>query len=139
MTIALDTTHTYDPGHNQATEDSDEVKVIRFTPDILEKTMIIVCQYGNTVESVWIPGNAPCIEICVMNHPELLHPVDPEQSIDADPQYDTMMATAKLTAAEISALALLDPVPDVYTYGLVSKGMYEWLVNKGHFLGTANP
>lgn len=138
MTIALDTTYVYDPGHGGTVENNDEVKIIEFTPYILERRMRIVCQYGNTNEEVWLPSSAPTVDIWAVNEPELVHPQDPEQSVEADPVYDTMMAEAKLSAAEITALAALDPVPDVYTYGLVSKGMYQWLVNKNHFQGTVS-
>ena len=139
MTIALDTTYVYDPGQGGTVENNDEVKVTEFTPYILEKRMRIVCQYGNTVNEVWLPSSANTVDVWAVNKPEVVHPDDPEQSIPADPQYDLMMANAKLTAAEITTLAAEDPVLDVYTYGLVSKGMYEWLVSKNHFQGTANP
>ncbi len=138
MTIALTIPYQYDPGQGQAVEANGEIKVIEFTPYILEKRMRVVCQYGNTVNANWIASQANTVDIWVMNKAEIVHPDDPAQSIPADPQYDLMMATAKLTAAEITALAAETPVPDVYTYGLVSKGMYEWLVNENHFQGIAN-
>ena len=54
MPILLDTPHTYDPGAGAAPEVSAMVLVIEFGVDILEKRLLVRCQYGNVEGVSWI-------------------------------------------------------------------------------------
>ena len=137
MTIELTTPLTYDPGHGGAPEVLNEVKVIDFHVNIVEFWLTMTTQYGNTVDGAWIAGNAPGHDVHIQNTPVQVHPDDPEQSIPADNAYNIMIMT-KVLAATISALALEDPVPDLYVYNLVSDGLYQYLLDNGHYIGTIN-
>jgi hypothetical protein len=124
MTIALTTPLSYDPGHGGATETLNEIKIIDFHVSIVEAWLTLVTQYGNTVEGVWIPGSAPGHDITIRNTPEILHPDDPEQSIPADPAYNILVGTSLTSAA------------DVPVYSEVSDGLYQYLLDKAHYVGT---
>ena len=124
MTIALTTPFTYDPGHGNTPESLGEVKIIDFHVSIVESWLTLVTQYGNTVEGVWLPGSAPGHDITIRNTPEITHPDDPGQSIPADPAYNILVGTSLTTATGV-------PV-----YGEVSNGLYQYLIDNVHYVGT---
>lgn len=124
MTIALTTPHIYDPGHGDAPEVSNEIKIVDFHMSIVESCLTIITQYGNTSEDVWIAGNAPGHDITIKNTPAQIHPDDPEQSIPADPSYNILVGTSMTSATGV-------PI-----YGEVSDSLYQYLIDKGHYIGT---
>lgn len=127
MTIALTTPLTYDPGQEWGgTEVLNEVKIVEFHVSIAESHLTLVTQYGNTVDGVWIPGSAPGHDITVRNAPEILHPDDPELSIPANPAYNILVGTSLTSATGV-------PV-----YGEVSAGLYQYLLDSEHYVGTVS-
>ena len=127
MTIALTTPLEYPAEHGCPAETLGEVKIIDFHVSIVESWLTITTQYGNTVDGTWIPGCAAGNEITVRNEPAQFDPADLENSILADPAYNILVGTSLTSAAGVP------------TYGEVSKGLYQFLVDKEHYIGTVNP
>lgn len=124
MTITLTTPHNYLPGHGKPTQVCHEVKIILFTVDIIASYLDIEAQYGNTVEGIWQASDAPTESYRVANWPEVINPYDPENSQPANPEYNILVGTSLTSATGV-------PI-----YGEVSDGLYQWLLDKGHYVGT---
>jgi len=112
MTITLTTpiqTGTVDPAGPY-----EEVKIIQFVLDTVAKCIWVNCQYGNTTGGVWVPGVKAGAAVdrsyCIKDEGE-------------DTDY-TDMVTAESVAAD-----------EVY-YDKVSAILYQWLLDKGHYIGT---
>lgn len=124
MAINLDTAFTYQPGHGLVQEILSEVKIIHFSIDIEAKVLTIRTQYGNHINDVWVAGNAPGHDHQIKNIPEIINYADPENSIPADPVYDTLMATS------------LTPAAGLPLYGVVGASLYQVLIDEGLYEGT---
>jgi len=124
MSITLTTPLTFDPGHGLPVEVLNEAKINAFRVDIIGKTLMIDTQYGNTVGGTWVSGSAPGHTHLIENKPAQINYADPDNSLEADPVYDTLMGTS-LTSAAGSPL-----------YGEVGVSLYQVLVDEGIYEGT---
>ena len=88
----------------------EEVKIVQFVLDTINKCIWINCQYGNTAEGDWVPGVKAGIaadrSFCIKDEGE-------------DTDY-TDMVTAESAAAD-----------EVY-YDKVKTILYQWLLDMGH-------
>lgn len=124
MAITLTNPFTFQPGHGLPAETLNEVKIVSFSVDIVAKVLKISTQYGNHVNDVWVPGNAPGHVHRIENHPEQINLADPENSIPANPVYDNLMATS------------LTPAAGVPIYDVVGTSLYQVLLDEGLYEGT---
>ena len=91
-----------------------EVKIVQFTMDTIKKYIWIVCQYGNTVNGNWTPGIKAGVAV------DKTFGIKDEGE---DTDY-TDMVTAVSAAAD-----------EVY-YDKVKNILYQWLLDKDHYIGT---
>jgi len=107
MPIALTT--AYNPGDNDPNKTYPQAKIISYNIDIIYKSIHVLCQYGNTVDSVWVRGAGA-----------------PDKGFSIVGQ------------AFLDIIAEL-PEEGETVYETVSRVLYEYLLDEdveGHFVGT---
>lgn len=123
MGIRLTEPFSFQPGHNAPVEVLAEIKITSFSVDIVGKVLTINTDYGNTVDGVWVQGNANGHTHRVENKPEQINYADPANSIPADPVYDILMGTT------------VTPAAGVPVYGVVGLSLYTILISEGLYAG----
>jgi hypothetical protein len=127
MPIELNTPMQYDPGRGAPVESYAQAKIVGFTADIEppeDAGTTIRVQYGNTVESEWVPGALP-VEYVVIQDVEALHDTDGEVIRAADPRYSSWVGTVKPTSVE--NLLYAEIAIALYTFLLTQEG-YEGVI-----------
>jgi len=88
----------------------EQVKIIIFSLNTVVPNIEILCQYGNTVESVWVPG----VRVGDV--------ADQAFRIEGD-DYDVMTAVKSVAADEVY-------------YDETKELLYQWLLDNDHYIGT---
>jgi hypothetical protein len=94
----------------------EEVKILEFTPNAVNKTIVILCQYGNTVNGEWVPGIKAGI---VADQGFIVR--------DEGEGTDYTIMAAKLIVADDVGKSFYDRISGI---------LYQWLLDKGHYVGT---
>jgi len=93
-----------------------EVKLAPITLDPTTDSVWLVCQYGNTVNGIWVPGvNVGVVankSFCVKDAGE-------------DTDY-TDMVTKLIEQSDVGKSF----------YDRIATILYQWLLDKGHYIGT---
>ena len=124
MTILLTTPLVHEPGHGQASETYNEVKILTYRPWTTKGKLEIVTTYGNTVNGAWVNGKTHQRIILVKNTEA---ETDGEVELTpADPAYDNFVGSVFVTQEDVGKLL----------YGVVSDDLYQYLIDEGHYAGT---
>ena len=126
MSILLTTPLVHDPGHGQASETYNEIKVLWFRPWTTKNKMEIMTNYGNTVDGAWVNGKTHANCILVQNKPA--ESDGEEETAPAEPAYDDMVNGVVVTQADVGKLL----------YSVVSDDLYQYLIDEGHYAGTVH-
>lgn len=121
MPITLDTPFEYSPGHGQAQETYNEVKIVFFSVDVNSREAMIRTEYGNTVSGTWIPGKTPVSQFVVENRAAHIGPGG--EQIAEDAAYNILMGTS-FTQLPTGSSVYDEVGISLYNY-LLSKGIYE--------------
>lgn len=128
MPIMLDTPYNYSPGHGEADVPCNFVFITDFRFRSTSRLLTWTTQYGNFQGTDW-NGQGELRSFRIENCPAefAFNRGDPENPIltkEADPVFDQFVEDSLTSAAGV-------PI-----YDEVSKSLYQWLIDKGHYSGT---
>lgn len=137
MPIQLTTPFSYSPGHGQPSEDYNIVMLIDFRVRIIERSVTFSLIYGNIVDEVWVPGQAPPNKITVKDKPAVMgQGIDPEDGVwktmevePADPAFTTLSNNLAVKAEHVG-------IPHLMAVG---GDLYQYFVDAGYYAGTVIP
>lgn len=97
------------------------VKITDLILDTINKKITVTCFHGNDSGGIWTQGIKARDRFAIKNIPAVLDE-DGVEITPADPQYDTIIA--------------IMPGAGETIYQAASKQLYQWLLDKGHYVGT---
>jgi len=125
MPIVLTTPFSFDPGHGQPVESYGEMKIVEFVCGVQESQIRMRCQYGDTVDGTWVPGNAPESAHVVEDRPAA-------ENVPATSDYTDLVAASRTTADD--EITPGDGGHSIYVGA--ARELYEWLIARGIYDGT---
>lgn len=111
-------------GLDATTDEYAALKIIKFEMDLNRGSILLTCEYGNTVSNVWTPAGLSdrFRYVQIINHPAV--GVEGEEGyVPASPDFTDLMAIS-------------EPEEGETTYQAVRRGIYQYLIDKGIALGS---